>query len=266
VSLRPLAVGEGAADRHATARPLFTPGVLRRMAARTGPLLAFYVAVIPAGVFRGVADNIGPAPRSDFSWPERIILFDWPTHLLQGSVLDTQALRVAATGIYCSWFFIPLSLALPLVLLRPQHYWRFVAFLAVVYYLGMPFFAAYPLEPPWLHDASIVRVVGEVIPTATGKDTNPYAAMPSLHVALPAAAALWFGWRSTWGRALLAYSALIGVTVVYSGDHYVADVLGGYALAVAATLLMRRLGVPLFLPAERPSQRDEPPLPLRRAA
>lgn len=220
-------------------RPLFAPGVLRRMFLRFSPVLAFYVIVIPAGMFRGAADNIGFPVRSEFTALESVLLTAAPTHWLQGAWFDVYPLRVAATGVYVSWFLIPVTLALPLIMFRPVHYWRFVAMLVVTYYAGMPFFALYPLEPPWLHESGVIRIITDVVPGAAGKDVNPYAAMPSLHVALPAVAGFWYGWRSAWGRLTFAYSALIGLTVVYTGDHYLADVAGGYALAYASWRLAR---------------------------
>jgi membrane-associated phospholipid phosphatase len=156
--------------------------------------------------------------------------------------------------VYITWFLAPITAGLGVLLFRPHDYWRFIAFLLIVYYAVMPFFALYPLEAPWAHDASIHRYVAEMFPEAAAKDPNPYAAMPSLHVALPAAAALWYGLRSWMGRLALAYSALIGLVVVYGGDHYVADVLAGYAIAAVVFVAARRLHLPVF--ATEPQGRD----------
>jgi membrane-associated phospholipid phosphatase len=93
--------------------------------------------------------------------------------------------------------------------------------------------------------------------------------MPSLHVALPAAAALWYGLRTFWGRLVLAYSALIGLVVVYGGDHYVADVVAGYAIALVTYLVARRLQLPVFSlprPHTAPSTSAEREEDVRRAA
>ena len=86
--------------------------------------------------------------------------------------------------------------------------------------------------------------------------------MPSLHVALPAAAAFWYGWGERAGRALFAYSALIAVTVMYTGDHYLADIAAGYGLAGCVFFAVRRLGWPLLrtIPVER---RNRLRVPLR---
>jgi membrane-associated phospholipid phosphatase len=42
------------------------------------------------------------------------------------------------------------------------------------------------------------------------------------------------------GLVLAAWTALVWLSVVYLGEHYVADVLGGVAYACAGLLLVRR--------------------------
>jgi hypothetical protein len=65
--------------------------------------------------------------------------------------------------------------------------------------------------------------------------------MPSLHVALPLVQGLWCvrqGWKIP-GIALAAFAGLIGAEVVFSGEHYVMDVLGAAAAAALVTTLAR---------------------------
>jgi membrane-associated phospholipid phosphatase len=51
---------------------------------------------------------------------------------------------------------------------------------------------------------------------------------------------LWSRWRR--GRVLLAlYPLLMGITLVYAGEHYVFDVLAGWALAAVIHVGMGRL-------------------------
>src|SRR5207247_9644011 len=68
-------------------------------------------------------------------------------------------------------------------------------------------------------------------------DINPneVAAFPSLHAAFPFLAFLFA--RRTFGRVgwlMLAYSACVWFSIVYLGEHYVVDILGGLAYAAAA--------------------------------
>jgi hypothetical protein len=248
-------------------KPLFTPGVLGRMWARFWPAAAFYVLATPAGFIRAIGDDVGFPVRREFSAIERIILTDAPTHWLQGSFVDVHWAQVGAIAVYITWFTAPFTTALGVLLFRPRDYWRFIAFLLLLYYAVMPFFMLYPLEAPWAQDATIHRFIAERFPEAAAKDPNPYAAMPSLHVAMPAAAALWYGLRTFWGKAVLAYSALIGLVVVYGGDHYAADVIAGYAVALAVYAAARRLHLPIFATDSARLPHAEPtPLPHRRRA
>ncbi|MFM0649542.1 fatty acid desaturase [Paraburkholderia bryophila] len=78
---------------------------------------------------------------------------------------------------------------------------------------------------------------------------SPLAASPSGHVALPVAIAVVLaGLRERIGAVFIAWSALLAVTVLTTGQHVVADV--GYGIAVgliaaAATLVLLRLDVDL---------------------
>jgi hypothetical protein len=245
-------------------RPLFRPGIWQRLGVRAAIVLAYYVSAIPAGVFRSEADNIGLPVRTHFNTFEAALLTDWPNRALQAIFVDWTVLQHAAVYIYASWFTLPLLATMPLIGKRNPEAWRLIALIMVVYYAGMPFFALYPLSPPWMGD-DVVRVFYLVHPEVAGKDPNPYAAMPSLHVALPAIVFLWYGWRSAYGKAMLAYTGLIALTVVYSGDHYVADLLAGFLLAGAVYAAVVRLKLPLL--AVQPST-SEPAAdrPLPRAA
>ena len=243
-------------------RPLFTPGVAGRMWARFWPAAAFYVLATPAGLIRAFADDAGLPVRRHFTTIESIILTDAPTRWLQGSFVDVHLAQVAAIAVYITWFMVPVTTAIGVLLFRPRDYWRFIAFLLLLYYAVMPFFMLYPLEAPWAQDATIHRFVAERFPDAAAQDPNPYAAMPSLHVALPAAAALWYGLNTFWGKLVLGYAALIGLVVVYGGDHYLADVIAGFAIAAIVYAVARALRLPLFarepIPSPRASLQDEP--------
>jgi len=74
---------------------------------------------------------------------------------------------------------------------------------------------------------------------------NPLAAMPSLHFATSAMAASLL-WESSPVAGIVGggYAALLGFALVYLGEHYVVDLLGGLALTVAVRRIER--------PARRP--------------
>ena len=94
----------------------------------------------------------------------------------------------------------------------------------------------------------VVKIIDHTLPSFTdlpGVSTpatiyhffyaNKYAAMPSIHAAYPFLGALFaartFGWRAL---PLFAYTCCVWFSVVYLGEHYVVDVIGGIILAAAA--------------------------------
>jgi hypothetical protein len=213
---------------------------------RVWPAGMYYLLALPAATVRSFADDYGAPVRRNFGQVEAALFNVGPNHWLQGSFIDVDFTRSAGAAIYFTWFFVPITTALAVLLFRPHDYRRFIAYLLFVYYAVLPFYLMYPLEPPWAHDAAVTRYIGEIFPEAMAADPNPYAAMPSLHVALPAAAALWYGPRNPWGWCVLAYSAVISLVVVLCGEHYLADVVAGYAFATVVYVAARTLGLPLF--------------------
>jgi membrane-associated phospholipid phosphatase len=79
-----------------------------------------------------------------------------------------------------------------------------------------------------------------VLARAQDDGSNPVAAMPSLHTAFAVLVALMIGarLRSRWRYLLALYPVAMGFTLVYTGEHYVLDLIAGvvYALVVHAAL------------------------------
>lgn len=70
------------------------------------------------------------------------------------------------------------------------------------------------------------------------------AAMPSLHAgaALLVALFLWPAVSRLWRVVLLGYAVAMALTLVYTGEHYVVDIVAGWlvaAVAAAAALAFR---------------------------
>jgi hypothetical protein len=70
---------------------------------------------------------------------------------------------------------------------------------------------------------------------------NLVAAIPSLHAGLTAAIAafLWTRVAGKWRPLLAAYVLVMAFTLVYTAEHYVVDILLGWALAAAVLLAIR---------------------------
>jgi hypothetical protein len=71
---------------------------------------------------------------------------------------------------------------------------------------------------------------------------NQVAAIPSVHAALSAMVAI-FLWRrvhGAWRAVLVAYVLVMAFTLVYSAEHYVVDILLGWALAAVVSVVGSR--------------------------
>ena len=160
---------------------------------------------------------------------------------------------------YVTHFFVPYAVTAYLWL-RDRSRWRaWLTQFTAVTSAGLAGFVLLPTMPPWL--ASLHGHLDEVQGVATrgwrllnldiaealidkGHATvNLVAAFPSLHAAYPALTAAFFWPRlSRPGRvALVAYPLAMALTLVISGDHYVIDVIGGWAVVGAVVAAWRRL-------------------------
>jgi membrane-associated phospholipid phosphatase len=129
---------------------------------------------------------------------------------------------------------------------------RFRRYAATAVLLSLSAFATYwafPAQPPWLTGesikmASVDRVVPEVwgqlgVGTAQSlyenRDfVNPVAAMPSLHAAFPLMLLLFFWSAGRWVRLVLGlYTLAMAFALVYGGEHFVMDIVAGWAMAIA---------------------------------
>jgi hypothetical protein len=72
---------------------------------------------------------------------------------------------------------------------------------------------------------------------------NLVAAIPSLHAGIPAMTAvfLWRRVKRRWRPLLAAYVFAMAFALVYSAEHFVVDILLGWALAATVLLVMGRL-------------------------
>lgn len=69
----------------------------------------------------------------------------------------------------------------------------------------------------------------------------PYNCFPSLHVAYTflSLLVLW-GYKRSWGRVYLAIVIIVSASVIFIKQHYIADVLSGYATAAFVWWLVGR--------------------------
>ncbi|MCP3421279.1 phosphatase PAP2 family protein [Nocardioides pinisoli] len=235
-------------------------------------LVAYWVAqwiTAPLGTGDGAATNrlgarlhvLGPA-RAD-----EALLGTVPSVRLQARLVDGSPhwYDVVAALVYVTHFVtIPLITAIVWFRLRARFGEWLTAVLAMTL-LGIVGYLAYPAAPPWLAaqrgDIGALDRISHLGWEGLGLDavgrlvqlgqsgSNPVAAMPSLHAGAALLAAL-FLWPSVSrvSRVLLAaYALAMALTLVYTGEHYVVDVLAGWSVAVvgvSVALLLGRLRQP----------------------
>jgi membrane-associated phospholipid phosphatase len=161
---------------------------------------------------------------------------------------------VIAWAVYLTHFFAtPLVAAVLWKINRLRFRW-FAVRVGVLSVAGLATYALYPAAPPWMASQAhligpVTRIISLVWP-AIGLHSagslvehgyayaNNVAAVPSLHAAfsLLIAIALWPRKRK-WLRPLVAlYPLAMGFSLVYSGEHYVSDILLGW-IYTGATLV-----------------------------
>lgn len=221
-------------------------------------LLAIY------NVSRGYADNwlaphVTELIRAD-EW-----MFGWAT----GGMVPTVWLQehlykpnirwydVLASWVYFSHFVTSLTAAVILWLRSRPRWAAFMRRWFALSLAGLITYFAYPAAPPWwaaVHGvlpADVVRIsargwqefglhgAGNTL-NVLQLASNPVAAMPSLHTAFALFVVLFFlpSVKRRWWPLLLAYPLAMTFTLVYTGEHYMIDVLVGWAYVAAVFLLV----------------------------
>ncbi|MDX6573298.1 MAG: hypothetical protein QOC86_2454 [Gaiellales bacterium] len=223
--------------------------------------LPFIALVLVYEEARGLAHSLHPHP-----FYEPMLTFDrWigfgevPTIRLQGWLWHghLEWYDHAFSLLDRLHFIVPPTLLLLIWLERREAFYRCAATLVAVSFAGALTFLAFPAAPPWLaskhhlipHVARIGYIEGGNSPVSTSKSwiesnllPNPVAAVPSLHAAYALLVLLFaVAWRGRKGLWAAPYTLGMWFTVVYLGDHYVADILVGAAYAGIAWMLVPRL-------------------------
>jgi hypothetical protein len=157
----------------------------------------------------------------------------------------------AVWGVYMTHFFAVWVVAALLWRLDRPRFRRYAALTVTLTLGAFLTYWLYPAQPPWLQDSHVARIVPAVwdqlgVQTMQSlyeddRLVNMVAAMPSLHAAYPFMLLLFF-WSAAGRRARLGlalYTLAMAFALVYGGEHFVADILAGWAMAGAAFALTR---------------------------
>ncbi|MGA8988738.1 phosphatase PAP2 family protein [Aeromicrobium sp.] len=209
---------------------------------------------------RGLSDNLLPVP---VHWTLPIRVDTWlgqgqlpTTRLMESwcaepcsSSSDPRWYDAILTTVYFSHFVAGLTIAVVLWLRSRAAWVPWMRRYLVINFSALAIYIAYPMAPPWL--AAKNGYLSQPVPRLTGRGWddlglggfhvvlagvgNPVAAMPSLHGGLAMLIAAYgiSRLRSPWRWLLAIYPLVMGLALVYDGEHYVIDILAGWLLAAA---------------------------------
>lgn len=248
-------------------------------------LFAFLTAY---GASRAIADGVGmPWQEGSVIAIDEVLGFGqtW-VHRTQQWIdweADPEWWEVTFPLVYVTHFLFSMAALMFLYVTDRPRWGGFMRRWVTLSGVGLVGYILVPTVPPWMaSENGTVDVVREGIPRGWsyvdaqaladllefGRDTiNPVAAMPSLHAAYPMLLLLFFApTRGAIGRFLLwAYCLHMGFTVVITGQHWVIDVIAGWACALAVHVFWhrreQRSDTPPVGPAEVADDRSREPVP-----
>ncbi len=214
---------------------------------------AYALAFVSFSVLRNYADDTGV--RWLFDYPilgDRILgLGSLPTVWLQSLAYQPGVAMPwdwYAVGIHLSYYLVPPLVGVALWAADRTRFERYMVAAALTYLVGVGLHFILPTAPPWMAaklglTAPVHRILYDLVhgqsPSFYQYGTkvaagNEVAAMPSLHMALAWLA--WLGLRPVrrLGPVAALYAVSMGAALVYLGEHYVVDLVGGMAVAGAA--------------------------------
>ena len=231
-------------------------------------LKSYATAFLPYGgawlvftILRALADETRVPLRTDaVTRIERWMFFgNTPTIWLQSHLFDPLSLAwydYATTFVHWSYFFVPHLAAILIWRTNPPLFTRYLVATVLLLGAGLLMYFISPAAPPWLTtdtapQADTYRVMANVGREINSSlydrtysvvgDSNPVAAMPSMHQAITFLVTLFAvragGWMRIGG---LLYAAAMGFSLVYTGEHYVIDILIGSGLALYAYITADR--------------------------
>jgi membrane-associated phospholipid phosphatase len=235
----------------------------------------FVLALWLYDLIRGIADGmwlpVHARPQLDLD--RRLGVGSVPTVWLQRHLWTGHVhwYDYATWATYFSYFFAP-TIVLAVLWWRSRALFRrFAAMVVLLAFAGCATFVVFPAAPPWWASQHhllppITRLIGSVnahIPIVSFQPlwergtayANDVAAVPSLHAAYTLLIVLFVVplLRSRVRHLLWLYPVLMAFALVYSGEHYLTDVLLGWVYAALVFLAVER--APAMLRSRRTRSR-----------
>jgi membrane-associated phospholipid phosphatase len=169
-------------------------------------------------------------------------------------------LDILAGLFYINWVPVPLAFAIYLFIKNKQQFLHFSLAFFLVNILGFILYYVHPAAPPWyikeygfILNTDVPGNTAElsrfdqllhlpVFATIYSRNSNVFAAFPSLHCAYPVIV-LFYAIKNKLGKINWAFGlfmAGIWFAAIYSGHHYVTDVIMGVICAVAGIFILHR--------------------------
>jgi PAP2 superfamily len=208
-----------------------------------GELAVVFVLVVAYDRIRDVAQARPAVSAIDGA---RVLDAERVLHLDMERWLNLWVSSHENLAVVASWYYQLLHLSVSMAVLlacyvcRPDIYRAARNALVSINLIALMIFWVFPVAPPRLLagggyiDTAVATGVGGLVDSASA---NPYAAMPSLHLA-------WAVWSVMFAAAIIrrrslrlllyAYPVVTTVVVMATANHYLLDALAGAALALTA--------------------------------
>ena len=223
--------------------------------------LPFALVLAAYDLLRGQADGLlfsawyRPQLEADAFLGGGTVPTVWLQEQLWHGSSDVRWYDYASWAVYVSFFLATYVVAGLLWFVSRSQFRRYVGSVALLAGMGFATFALFPAAPPWLASREgelewTTRLIGQIsghIPFIAfsfeglwergSEYSNPVAAVPSLHAAYTLLITL-FLWRLApwvWARVLLVlYPLAMAFALVYTAEHYLVDILLGWAYTLVA--------------------------------
>lgn len=177
------------------------------------------------------------------------------------AIHNTPFLDLISGMFYMNWIPVPLAFALYLYVTNKQQFLHFSLTFFLVNLLGFCIYYIHPAAPPWYVDLYHFNLQYDIPGNTAGlarfdklvhfpifqliyaRNSNVFAALPSLHSAYPVVV-LYYGIKNKFGWInclLVLFMAGIWFAAVYSGHHYVTDVIAGIICAGIGLLIFQKV-------------------------
>jgi len=233
---------------------------VRRWVALAGDVVLYALMWLVYEESRGIADRIGmPLQVESVRNIDRALLFGRDASIeLQHHFYDPRHVRwydVVGSLVYMSHYWLPIAVIVTLWIRNRRQWVRFMRRFATVVFVGCIMFIVVPTAPPWMAaggDEQIrlnalepvqritwrgwrhIGLHGFAHAWDTGRDwLNNVAAMPSLHAGFSLFVVVFaFPWvrRGSARAAMLMLPAAMATSLIYFGEHYLADAVATWIL------------------------------------